>query len=53
MNDIPKVEELFMLIIPLNDFDFFDRELFGEFACRSTHKNDKSVRLLRYNKHVW
>ena len=51
MSDIPKVEDLLQLNISLFDIDFADGEPSGE-PCRSIQKYDKSVKLLRYNKHI-
>ena len=52
MTDIPKVEDLMKLNIFLYDIDFVDGELIGELCRRSIQKNEKSVKLLRYNNHI-
>ena len=51
MNDIPKVEDLLQLDISLYDIDLVDGEPIGE-PCRSVQKFDKSVELLRFNRHI-
>ena len=53
MTDIPKVEEMLQLNFFLYDIDFVDGELIGELARRSIQKFEKSVKLLRYNNHIW
>ena len=52
MTDIPKVEEMFQLIIFLYNIDFVDGELIGELGRRSIQNFEKSVKLLRYNNHI-
>ena len=52
-NDIPKVEDLLQLINSLYGFDFHDEKLFGEISCRSFQKIDNSVKVLRYNIHLY
>ena len=52
MNDIPIVADLLTLNIRLYDIDIVDGNLVGEFARRSVQKNEKTVRLLRYNNHI-
>ena len=53
LTDIPKVEEMLQLKIFLYDIDFVDGELIGELARRSNQKFEKSVKLLRYNNHIF
>ena len=50
--DIPKVEEMLQLSIFPLEIDSVDGELFGEFACQSIQKFDKSVKLLCYNNYI-
>ena len=52
MNDTPKVEEILQLNFFLYNIDFLDGELYGELLCRSIQRNEKSVKILNYNKHV-
>ena len=52
MTDIPKVEKTLQLNIFLHDIDFVDGELIGEPARRSNQKDEKNVKLLRYNNHI-
>ena len=52
MNDIPTVEDLLALVIFLHDIDIFDWIIVGERARRSVQKDEKTVRLLRYNNHI-
>ena len=52
MNDIPIVEDLLTLKIPLYDIDIVAGNIIGEFARRSVQKYDNTVRLLRYNNHI-
>ena len=49
MNDIPTVEDLLKLNILLNDIDIVDGNTIGELA----QKYEKTVRLPRYNKHMF
>ena len=53
MTDIPKVEEIFLLNSFLYDIDFVDGELIWELAGRSIQKFEKSVKLLRFNNHIF
>ena len=53
LNDIPKIEDLLQLNIFLFDIDFVDGELFGELCRRSIQKYENSVKLLRYNNHIY
>ena len=48
-----KVEDLLQLNIFLYDIDFVNGELIGELARRSIRKYEKSVKLLRYNNHIF
>ena len=52
MNEIPFVEDLITFNIVLYDIDFVDGNIIGELARRSVQKNENTVRLLRYNKHI-
>ena len=52
MNDIPIVEDLLTLNIPLYDIDIVDGNIIGELARRSVLKYENTVRLLRYNNHI-
>ena len=52
LNDIPKVEYLLQLNIFRNDIDFRDGGLMVELCRRSIRKNEKIVKLLRYNNHI-
>ena len=53
MNDIRKVEDKLQHNLILFDIDFLDGELIGELARRSIQKYDESVKLLRYNNHIF
>ena len=53
MTDIPKVEDMLHLNNFLYDIDFVDGELIGELCRRSIQKYEKSVKLLRYNNHIY
>ena len=53
MNDIPTVENLLTLDILLYDIDFVDGNIVVELARRSVQKYEKTVRLLRYNNHIY
>ena len=53
MNNISFVKDLLALNILLYDIDFVDGNIFGEFVRRSVQKYEKTVRLLRYNNHIW
>ena len=52
MNDIPFVEVLLTVNVLLDDKNFVDGNFSGEVARRSDQKNDKTVRLLRFNNHI-
>ena len=52
MNDILFVEDLQTLNILLYVIDIVDSNVIGELARRSVQKNEKTVRLLTYNKHM-
>ena len=52
MNDIPIVEDLLTLNIVLYDIVVVDGNIIGELARRSLQKNNKTVRLFRYNNHL-
>ena len=52
MTDIPKVEEMLHLNIFLYDIDSVDGDLIAKLCRRSIQKYEKSVKLLRYNKHI-
>ena len=53
MNDIPIVEDLLTLNIQLFDIDIVDGNIIRELARRSVQKYENTVRLLRYNNHIW
>ena len=53
MNDNPIVEDLLTLIILLHDIDIVDENIIGELAWQSVQKYKNTVRLLRYNNHIW
>ena len=52
MNDKPTADDLLTLNILRYDIDIVDGDIIGELARRSVHKNEKTVRLLRYNNHM-
>ena len=52
MTDVPKVEEMLQLNFFLYHINFVDGELIGELSRWSIQKVEKSVKLLRYNKHI-
>ena len=52
LKDIPNVEGMLRLNIFPYDIDFVDRELI-ELARRSFQKYENSVKLSRYNNHIW
>ena len=52
INDIPINKDLLTLNILLYDIDIVYRNNIGELARRSLQKNDKTVRVLRYNNHI-
>ena len=49
MNDTPKVQHWLQLNFFLYDIDSIDRNLIDELARRIAQKDDKIVKLLRYN----
>ena len=51
--DIPKVEDLLQLNIFLHDTDFEVGELIVELCRRSSQIYGESVKLLRFNNHIW
>ena len=53
MNDIPTVEDLLTLNILLYDIDVVDGNIVVELARRSVQKYEVTVRLLRYNNHIY
>ena len=53
MNDIPVNEDLLTLNILLYNTDIVDGNIIGELARRSKQKYLKTVRLLRYNNHIY
>ena len=53
VNDLPKVKDLLQLKFFQCDIDFVDGEFIGELALRSIQKFEKSVKLLRYNNHIY
>ena len=53
MIDIPKVEDTLQLNIFLYDIDFVDGELIGKLARIINQNFEKSVKLLRYNNHLY
>ena len=53
MTDIPTVEDLLTLNILLYDIDIVDGNIIGEHARRSMQKDNNTVRLLRYNNHIY
>ena len=53
MNDIPIVEDLLTLNILLYDIDILDGNIVGGIARRSVKKHENTVRLLRFNNHIW
>ena len=52
MNDLPFVEDLLTLNIPLYDIVIVDGNIIGDLARRSVQKYENTVRLLRYNNHI-
>ena len=52
MSDIPIVEDLITLNILLYDIDIVDGDIIEELARRSVQKDEKTVRLLRYNNRI-
>ena len=52
MNDIAFVEDLLTLNIVLHDIDIADGNIIGELP-RSVQKYENTVRLLRYNNHIY
>ena len=53
LNGFPKNEDLLQLNIFFYDIDFVDEELIGENCRRSIQKDEKSVKLLSYNNHIY
>ena len=53
INDIPIVEDLLTLNILLYDIDIVNGNIIGELARQNVQKYDNTVRLLRYNIHIW
>ena len=53
MNDIPIAEDLLTINILLYDIDIVDGNIVGELARRSVRNYENTVRLLRYNNHIW
>ena len=52
MDDFPLVEDAANLKIYWYDVDVVEGAFIGEFARRSIHKYEQSVKLLRYNNHI-
>ena len=53
MNDVPNVEDLLTLNLLLYDIDIVGGNIVGELARRSVQKYENTVRLLRYNNHIF
>ena len=53
MNDNPIVENLQTLNIVLNDIVIVDGNIIGELAERNLQKYNNTVRLFRYNNHLF
>ena len=53
MNNIPTVVDLLTVNILLHDIDNVDGNFVGELARRSVQKYENTVRLLRYNNHIF
>ena len=53
INDNPFVEDLLTVNILLYDINIVDGNIIGELARRSVQKYDNTVRLLRYNNHMF
>ena len=53
MKNLHPVEDLLTLNILLYDIDFVDGSMVGELARRSLQKYNNTVRLLRYNNHIY
>ena len=53
MSDVPIVEDLLILNILLYEIDIVDGNIIGEVARQSVQKYENTVRLLRYNNHIW
>ena len=52
MDDIPSVEDIVGINIFIYDIDLIDSAMVGELARRSIKKYEKSVQLIRYNRHI-
>ena len=52
MDDIPAVEDMVSTNIFIYDIDLIDGAMVGELARRSIKKYEKSVQLIRYNRHI-
>ena len=52
MDDIPSVENIVAINIFIYDIDFIDGAMLGELARRSIKKYEKSVQMIRYNRHI-
>ena len=52
MDDIASVEDVVTLNIFISDINFNDGAMVGELARRSIRKYEKSVQLIRYNRHI-
>ena len=53
LNEIPIVEDVLIFNILLYDIDIEDGNIIGELARQIVHKYINTVRLLRYNSHIW
>ena len=53
MTDVPNMVEILQLRTFLCGIDFVDGELIGELAQRSHEQFEKSVKILRYNNHIF
>ena len=52
MNDNPIVEDLLILKLLPFDINFADGNIIGQLARQSVQKNEKTVRLLRFNNPI-
>ena len=52
MDDIPSVEDIVGINILIYDIDLTDGAMVGKLARRSIKKYEKSVQLIRYNRHI-
>ena len=52
MDDIPSVEDIVGINFFIYDVDLIDGAMVGELARRSIKKYEKSVQLIRYNRHI-